>query len=72
MPLEILKVTNNPSGDFKSMFRHICKGAWTFSDQDCGWQVSDCTAVGLKVINVQRLQSGQKVCSLTKITWSLV
>ncbi|KAH7867349.1 hypothetical protein Vadar_032334 [Vaccinium darrowii] len=42
------QVKNNPSGDFKKMFRHITKGSWTFSDQDHGWQVSDCTAEGLK------------------------
>ncbi|KAI4334874.1 hypothetical protein L6164_013580 [Bauhinia variegata] len=30
------------------MHRHISKGSWTFSDQDHGWQVSDCTAEGLK------------------------
>uniref|UniRef100_A0A2N9I7E2 Squalene cyclase C-terminal domain-containing protein n=1 Tax=Fagus sylvatica TaxID=28930 RepID=A0A2N9I7E2_FAGSY len=42
------QVKDNPSGDFRSMFRHISKGAWTFSDQDHGWQVSDCTAEGLK------------------------
>lgn len=47
---KILKVTDNPSGDFKGMFRHISKGSWTFSDQDHGWQVSDCTAEGLKVL----------------------
>ena len=41
---------DNPSGDFKSMHCHISKGSWTFSDQDHGWQVSDCTAEGLKVI----------------------
>jgi beta-amyrin synthase len=45
----ISQVTENPSGDFKSMHRHISKGSWTFSDQDHGWQVSDCTAEGLKV-----------------------
>lgn len=32
------------------MYRHTSKGAWTFSMQDHGWQVSDCTAEGLKVI----------------------
>ena len=32
------------------MYRHISKGAWTFSMQDHGWQVSDCTAEGLKVM----------------------
>ncbi|KAF5469389.1 hypothetical protein F2P56_013469 [Juglans regia] len=43
------QVRENPSGDFKAMYRHISKGAWTFSMQDHGWQVSDCTAEGLKV-----------------------
>ncbi|XAR63728.1 Beta-amyrin synthase [Bertholletia excelsa] len=42
------QVKDNPSGDFIKMFRHISKGSWTFSDQDHGWQVSDCTAEGLK------------------------
>ncbi|XP_021896494.1 beta-amyrin synthase-like [Carica papaya] len=42
------QVKENPSDDFKSMYRHISKGSWTFSDQDHGWQVSDCTAEGLK------------------------
>ncbi|EFH64023.1 hypothetical protein ARALYDRAFT_477065 [Arabidopsis lyrata subsp. lyrata] len=42
------QVRENPSGDFKSMYRHISKGAWTFSDRDHGWQVSDCTAEALK------------------------
>ncbi|PON60962.1 Squalene cyclase [Parasponia andersonii] len=34
--------------DYLDHFRHISKGAWTFSDRDHGWQVSDCTAEGLK------------------------
>ncbi|RDY06173.1 Lupeol synthase, partial [Mucuna pruriens] len=42
------QVRENPSGDFKAMYRHISKGAWTFSMHDHGWQVSDCTAEGLK------------------------
>ncbi|CAN1814941.1 Beta-amyrin synthase [Linum perenne] len=42
------QVKDDPQGDFKSMYRHISKGSWTFSDQDHGWQVSDCTAEGLK------------------------
>ncbi|XP_024994925.1 shionone synthase-like [Cynara cardunculus var. scolymus] len=42
------QVKDNPSGDFESMHRHISKGSWTFADQDHGWQVSDCTAEGLK------------------------
>ncbi|XP_062008871.1 beta-amyrin synthase-like [Rosa rugosa] len=42
------QIRDNPSGDFLSRFRHISKGGWTFSDQDHGWQVSDCTAECLK------------------------
>ncbi|XP_022729859.1 lupeol synthase-like [Durio zibethinus] len=42
------QVRENPSGNFSAMYRHISKGAWTFSTQDHGWQVSDCTAEGLK------------------------
>ncbi|KAI9159610.1 hypothetical protein LWI28_000157 [Acer negundo] len=45
------QIKDNPSGDFESMFRHFSKGAWTFSDQDHGWQVSDCTAESLKSEN---------------------
>ncbi|CAI0553329.1 unnamed protein product [Linum tenue] len=46
--LKSAQVRENPSGDFKAMYRHISKGSWTFSTQDHGWQVSDCTAEGLK------------------------
>ncbi|KAL0733320.1 hypothetical protein Bca4012_009530 [Brassica carinata] len=42
------QVIENPPGDFKSMYHHRSKGAWTFSDRDHGWQVSDCTAEALK------------------------
>ncbi|KAF8032388.1 hypothetical protein BT93_D1336 [Corymbia citriodora subsp. variegata] len=41
------QVKDNPSGDFQSMYRHFSNGSWTFSDQDQGWQLSDCTAEGL-------------------------
>lgn len=34
------------------MYRHISKGGWTLSDQDQGWQVSDCTAEAAKVIKL--------------------
>ncbi|XP_028094856.1 dammarenediol II synthase-like isoform X1 [Camellia sinensis] len=44
------QIQKNPPGDFKSMYRCFTKGAWTFSDQDHGWGVSDCTAESLKVI----------------------
>ncbi|GMH10871.1 hypothetical protein Nepgr_012712 [Nepenthes gracilis] len=42
------QIKDNPSDNFKSMYRHISKGSWTFSDQDHGWQLSDCTAESLK------------------------
>ncbi|CAM8906470.1 unnamed protein product [Rhodiola kirilowii] len=32
--LKNAQVTVNPSGDFRSMSRHISKGAWPFSDRD--------------------------------------
>ena len=66
MPLEselILHVRDNHSGDFKSMYKHICKGSWTFSDRDHGWQVSDCTAESLKVT---------KFCSNTSYTCGMI
>ncbi|MED6164230.1 Lupeol synthase [Stylosanthes scabra] len=42
------QVSENPSGDFMAMYRHVSKGSWTFSMHDQGWQVSDCTAEGLQ------------------------
>ncbi|KAL8468497.1 hypothetical protein ACS0TY_031635 [Phlomoides rotata] len=44
------QIKENPRGDFKSMYRHFTKGAWTFSDQDQGWVVSDCTSEALKCL----------------------
>ncbi|KAI3811502.1 hypothetical protein L1987_21226 [Smallanthus sonchifolius] len=43
------QVRDNPPGDFSKMYRHTSKGAWPFSMQDQGLQVSDCTSEGLKV-----------------------
>lgn len=45
-----MQIKDNPSCDFKRMYRHFTKGGWTFSDQDQGWVVSDCTAEALKVV----------------------
>ena len=45
-----LKLQENPSSDFTKMYRHISRGAWTFSCADHGWQVSDCTAEALQVL----------------------
>ncbi|MFS7923968.1 putative terpenoid cyclases/protein prenyltransferase alpha-alpha toroid [Helianthus anomalus] len=44
------QIKQNPSGDFSKMCRHLSKGAWTLSDQDQGWAVSDCTAEALKCL----------------------
>ncbi|XP_058212109.1 dammarenediol II synthase-like [Rhododendron vialii] len=44
------QVKENPNGDFKSMYRHMSKGAWCLSDQDNGWAVSDCTAEALRCL----------------------
>ncbi|CAL5346326.1 unnamed protein product [Camellia sinensis] len=44
------KIKENPGGDFMSMYHHFTKGGWTFSDQDHGWAVSDCTAESLKCL----------------------
>ncbi|PRQ51838.1 putative beta-amyrin synthase [Rosa chinensis] len=55
------QVKDNPSGDFNSMHRHISKGSWTFSDQDHGWQVSDCTAEGLKCCLLLSMMSSEIV-----------
>ncbi|KAL0442518.1 UNVERIFIED_CONTAM: Dammarenediol II synthase [Sesamum latifolium] len=44
------QIKENPKGDHTAMYRHFTKGAWTFSDQDQGWVVSDCTAEALKCL----------------------
>ncbi|KAL2484213.1 Amyrin synthase LUP2 [Forsythia ovata] len=44
------QIKENPTGDYKGMYRHFTKGGWTFSDQDHGWVVSDCTAEALKCL----------------------
>lgn len=44
------QLRDNAEGDFGSMYRHISKGAWTLSEADISWQVSDCTAEGLKAM----------------------
>ncbi|KAJ8445201.1 hypothetical protein Cgig2_024407 [Carnegiea gigantea] len=49
--LKASQVRDNPSGNFTKMHRHISKGAWTLQVPDHGWQVSDCTAEGLKKFN---------------------
>ncbi|KAK2974078.1 hypothetical protein RJ640_015748 [Escallonia rubra] len=70
------QIKENPTGDYESMCRYFTKGAWTFSDQDQGWVVSDCTAESLKCllmlsqmpteiagekVDVQRLYDGVNV-----------
>lgn len=70
-----LQVKDNPSGDFRSMYRHISKGAWTFSDQDHGWQLSDCTAEGLNVpsfINLSRKDTFKCAYKITCTQYSVL
>ncbi|KAI3824568.1 hypothetical protein L1987_06031 [Smallanthus sonchifolius] len=43
------QIKQNPYGDFSKMWP-FSKGSWTFSDQDQGWAVSDCTAEALKCV----------------------
>ncbi|KAL5660008.1 hypothetical protein ACJX0J_027133, partial [Zea mays] len=42
------QLLENCPGDLNYWYRHICKGGWTFTTADDGWQVSDCSANGLK------------------------
>nr|QJA18438.1 oxidosqualene cyclase 7 [Andrographis paniculata] len=44
------QIKQNPKGEFEGMYRHFTKGGWTFSDQDQGWVVSDCTAEAMKCL----------------------
>ncbi|KAJ9691010.1 hypothetical protein PVL29_013262 [Vitis rotundifolia] len=48
--VKLSQCQENPSGDYRSRYRHFSKGAWTFSDRDHGWQVSDCTSEALRVL----------------------
>ncbi|KAJ6401919.1 hypothetical protein OIU84_014072 [Salix udensis] len=48
--IKLSQIRKNPSGDFQSTYHKICKGAWTLSVKDQGWQVSDCTAEALKAL----------------------
>ncbi|KAL4388780.1 hypothetical protein GQ457_09G003800 [Hibiscus cannabinus] len=48
--IKMSQLLENPSGDFKSMHRHMSKGAWSFSIPDDGWQTSDGIAEALKAI----------------------
>ncbi|KAL8135298.1 hypothetical protein AgCh_010092 [Apium graveolens] len=42
------QVVDDCPGDLEFWYRHISKGAWTFSTADQGWPLADCTAEGLK------------------------
>ncbi|KAI3680965.1 hypothetical protein L6452_35745 [Arctium lappa] len=44
------QIKNDPAGDFTKMCRQFRKGAWTFTDQDHGWPVSDCAGEALKCL----------------------
>ncbi|GJM90173.1 hypothetical protein PR202_ga06430 [Eleusine coracana subsp. coracana] len=42
------QVIDDCPGDLDYWYRHISKGAWSFSTGDHGWPISDCNAEGLK------------------------
>ncbi|XP_076949716.1 dammarenediol II synthase-like [Bidens hawaiensis] len=55
------QIRQNPTGDFSKMCRQFSKGAWTFSDQDHGWPVSDCTGEALKcLLLLSEMPEGEK------------
>ncbi|MCL7051538.1 hypothetical protein MKW94_011050, partial [Papaver nudicaule] len=53
------QVLSDCTGDLDYYYRHISKGAWTFSTADHGWPVSDCTGEALKAaLLLSKLPSG--------------
>ncbi|KAL8158592.1 hypothetical protein V2J09_000129 [Rumex salicifolius] len=64
-----MQVREDPSANFKQMYRHTCKGAWTFSTQDHGWQVSDCTGEGLKVALLYSQMPAELIGESIEIEW---
>lgn len=51
--VDIAQVQKNPEAA-EHFYRHRTKGAWNFSTRSQSWQVSDCTAEGLRVILLLR------------------
>lgn len=47
--VDIAQVQEDPM-EADAFYRHRTKGAWNFSTSNQGWQVSDCTAEGLRVL----------------------
>lgn len=52
--IDVAQVQEDPPGNYEAFFRHRTKGAWNFSTRSQGWQVSDCTAEGLRVVLLLR------------------
>ncbi|KAL3838960.1 hypothetical protein ACJIZ3_023551 [Penstemon smallii] len=46
--IKVSQIKEDHSGYLSCWYRHSSKGAWPFSTADNGWQVSDCSAEGLK------------------------
>ncbi|PWA60468.1 cycloartenol synthase [Artemisia annua] len=62
------QVLYNCYGNLDYWYRHISKGAWSFSTADHGWPISDCTTEGLKGINrriLSTIGSGLEVVEAT-------
>lgn len=47
--VDVAQVQEDPMAA-EAFYRHRTKGAWNFSTSPQGWQVSDCTAEGLRVL----------------------
>uniref|UniRef100_F6GYK0 Beta-amyrin synthase n=1 Tax=Vitis vinifera TaxID=29760 RepID=F6GYK0_VITVI len=66
-----MQVRDNPYGDFRSMYKHISMGSWTFSDRDHGWQVSDYTTESLKKLLGKKLNpNGYMILSISCFPYS--
>ncbi|KAF2841380.1 lanosterol synthase [Patellaria atrata CBS 101060] len=65
--LEDQQVREN-TRDYKSCYRHPSKGAWTFSNKDQGYAVSDCTSEAVKSIMMLQNSPGYpELVSLERI-----
>lgn len=47
-------------------YRHISKGAWTFSTRDHGWPISDCSSEALKAALTLAQMPANKVCAVVR------
>eukprot|EP00803_Ostreobium_quekettii_P008888 evm.model.scf_1873.3 EVM.evm.TU.scf_1873.3 scf_1873:15470-26076(+) len=48
--LDKSQITEDPMPPLQEHYRHISKGAWSFSTRDHGWPTADCSAEALKAV----------------------